>query len=85
MLLDSVQEDQQQYEPRSTLALVNRLPSVVRGVLCRVVPLAEKVGLVRLLMSSSGPDRRVPSGFTPSEADLLHGLESQLWRSVDFP
>ena len=60
------------------IAPVNRLPSgVVRSVLCRVVPLAEKVGLVRLLLSSSGPDRRVSSGFTPSEADLLHGLESQ--------
>jgi pimeloyl-ACP methyl ester carboxylesterase len=77
VLLDSVQEDQQQYEPRSTLAPANRLPAVVRGVLCRAVPLAEKVGLVRLFMSVSGSDRRVPSGFTPSEADVLHRLESQ--------
>jgi len=77
VLLDSVQEDQQQYEPRSTLAPVNRLPAAVQGILCRAVPLAASVGLVRLLMRVSGPDRRIPSGFTPSEAAILHGLESQ--------
>ena len=77
VLLDSVQEDQQQYEPRSTLAPVNRLPAVVRGGLCRATPLAAKIGLIRLVMSASGPDRRVPSGFTPSEAIVLHRLESQ--------
>ena len=77
VLLDSVQEDQQQYEPRSTLAPVNRLPAVVRDVLCRAVPLSTKVGLIRLLMSVSRLDRRVPSGFTPSEAAVLTRLESQ--------
>jgi pimeloyl-ACP methyl ester carboxylesterase len=77
VLLDSVQEDQQQYEPRSTLSPINRLPAVVRGVLCRATPFAAKVGLIRVVMSASGPDRRVPSGFTPSEAAVLHGLESQ--------
>ena len=78
VLLDSVQEDQQQYEPRSTLAPVNRLPASVRAVLCRAAPLAANVGLIRLLTSLSGPDRRTPpSGFTPTEADVLHGLESQ--------
>lgn len=76
-LLDSVQEDQRQYEPRSTLAPVNRLPAVVQGVLCRAMPLAASVGLVRLLMNLSGPDRQVPAGFTPSEAAILHRLESQ--------
>ncbi len=77
VLLDAVQEDQQQYEPRSTLSPINRLPAVVRGVLCRATPFAAKVGLIRVVMSASGPDRRVPSGFTPSEAAVLHGLESQ--------
>ena len=77
VLLDAVHEDQQQYEPRATLAPINRLPAIVRGVVCRAVPLAAKLGLVRLLMSSSGPDRRVPSGFTPTEAGLLYRLESQ--------
>jgi len=77
VLLDSVQEDQQQYEPRSTLAPINRLPAVVRGVLCRAAPLAGTVGLIRLFNSPSGPDPPVPSGFSPTEADLLHRLESQ--------
>ena len=77
VLLDSVQEDQQQYEPRSTLAPVKRLPAALQGVLCRAVPLAANVGLIRLLISLSGTDRRVPPGFTPSEAAILRGLESQ--------
>jgi pimeloyl-ACP methyl ester carboxylesterase len=77
VLLDSVQEDQQQYEPRSTLSPINRLPAIVRSGLCRSTPLAAKVGLIRLAMSASGPDRRVPSGFTLSEAIVLHRLESQ--------
>jgi pimeloyl-ACP methyl ester carboxylesterase len=77
VLLDSVQEDQQQYEPRSTMSPVNRLPASVRAVLCRAVPLAADVGLIRLVTSLSGPDPRVPPGFTQSQADVLHGLESQ--------
>jgi hypothetical protein len=64
-------------EPRSTLSPINRLAAIVRSGLCRATPLAAKVGLIRLAMSASGPDRRVPSGFTPSEAIVLHGLESQ--------
>jgi pimeloyl-ACP methyl ester carboxylesterase len=77
VLLDSVQEDQRQYEPRSTVAPVNRLPAVVRGGLCRGTPLAEKIGLIRLVMGASGPDRRVPPGLTATEAIVLHRLESQ--------
>jgi pimeloyl-ACP methyl ester carboxylesterase len=77
VLLDSVQEDQKQYEPRSTLSPINRLPAIVRSGLCRATPLAATTGLIRVALSASGPDRRVPSGFTPSEAILLHGLESQ--------
>ena len=77
VLLDSVQEDQRQYEPRSTLAPVNRLPAVVRGGLCRATPFAARVGIIRLIANASGPDRRVPPGFSPSEANVLHRLESQ--------
>jgi pimeloyl-ACP methyl ester carboxylesterase len=77
VLIDSVQEDQQRYEPRSTLAPINRLPAAVRGLLCTAVPFAARVGLVRLLMSASGPSRMVPSGFTASQAATLHGLELQ--------
>ncbi len=77
VLLDSVQEDQQRYEPRSTIAPVNRLPAVVRDVLGRAVPLAENVGLVRLLMSGSRPDQRIRSAVALSEAEPLNRLESQ--------
>jgi pimeloyl-ACP methyl ester carboxylesterase len=52
VLSDSVHEDQQQYEPRSTLAPADRLPRFVRAVLCRAVPLAQNVGLIRLMISS---------------------------------
>src|SRR5205814_2427497 len=64
-------------EPRSTLAFAIRLPAFVRGVLCRTSPLAESVGLVRLLMGGLGSNSRVPPGFSKSEATLLHQLESQ--------
>lgn len=77
VLVDSAQEDQQRYEPRSTLAPVNRLPTSVRGLLCRAVPWAAKVGLVRLLPNASGRSREVPLGFTQSQAATLHGLELQ--------
>ncbi len=77
VLLDSVQEDQQQYEPRSTLAPVNRLPREVRSLLCRVVPLAVRVGVVRLLLNVSGPSREVPPGLTKDQVTTLHGLELQ--------
>ena len=76
VLLDSVQEDQQQYEPRSTLAPINRQPAIVRSAVCHAVPLAGKLGLIRLFLGSPS-DPRVPPGFTPTEADLLHRLESQ--------
>ena len=77
VLVDSVHEDQQHYEPRATLAAVNRLPAPVRELLCKVVPLAGKFGLVRLLLNATGRRREAPAGFTPSEAATLHGLELQ--------
>ena len=76
VLLDSVHEDQQQYEPRSTLAPVNRLPAGARNLLCKAVPWAAKVGIVRLMLEMSGRRRPVP-GFTPSEAATLDALESR--------
>jgi len=77
VLIDAVQEDQQRYEPRSTLAPVNRLPTAVRGLLCRVAPLATKVGLLRLLLNATGPSREQTPGFTQSQIATLHGLELQ--------
>lgn len=75
VLVDSVQEDQQPYEPRSTLAPVNRLPRFVRNALCRAIPIAKTVGLLRLVMS--GESRGVPEGFTREEAQILRRLEAQ--------
>lgn len=77
VLLDAVQEDQRQFEPRSTFAFANRLPAVLQGVLCRTAPLAEKIGLVRLLMLGMGSNRRIPPGLSQSEGAILHQLESQ--------
>ncbi len=76
VLLDSVHEDQQQYEPRSALAPVNRLPAAARNLLCKVVPWAAKVGMVRLMVDSSGGRRPIP-GFTAAEAATLQALEAQ--------
>jgi pimeloyl-ACP methyl ester carboxylesterase len=77
VLLDSVQEDQRAYEPRSTLGIANRMPARVRGLLCRAAPVAAKVGLVRLFTSVAKPKRGIPPGFTEQQAATLHGLEAQ--------
>jgi pimeloyl-ACP methyl ester carboxylesterase len=77
VLLDSVQEDQRAYEPRSTLGIANRMPAAVRGLLCRAAPVAAKVGLVRLFTSVAKPKRGIPPGFTELQATTLHGLEAQ--------
>lgn len=77
VLVDSVQEDQQQYEPRASLAPVNRLPASVRGLLCRTVPVTGKIGLLRLLLNAHGGRRETPPGFTQSEAAILQELERQ--------
>lgn len=72
-----ISKETRRYEPHSTFAPINRLPVGVRGLLCTAVPYAARVGLVRLLMSASGPGRLVPSGFTKSQAATLHALELQ--------
>jgi pimeloyl-ACP methyl ester carboxylesterase len=77
VLMDSVQEDQRAYEPRSTLGIANRMPAAVRGFLCRAAPVAAKVGLIRLFTSVAKPKRGVPPGFTERQATTLHGLEAQ--------
>jgi pimeloyl-ACP methyl ester carboxylesterase len=77
VLVDSAHEDQYRYEPRATLAPVNRLPKQIRNLLCAGVPLAARVGLVRLLLKTSRPPRNTPSGFTPEQAATFQGLELQ--------
>lgn len=77
VLSDAVHEDQQKYEPRSTLAPVNRLPAPVRAILCRGLPIAAKIGVVRLLAGRSGPPREIPEGFTAEQGRILSGLENQ--------
>ena len=77
VLVDSAHEDQYRYEPRASLAPVNRLPKHVRNLLCAVVPLAARVGLVRLFLQNSDPPRNIPEGFTPEQAATYQGLEMQ--------
>jgi pimeloyl-ACP methyl ester carboxylesterase len=77
VLVDAAHEDQYRYEPRVTLAPVNRLPKQIRNLLCAVVPLAARVGLVRLLLETSQPPRNIPAGFTPEQAATFQGLELQ--------
>ena len=82
VLVDSAQEDQSRFEPRATIAPVNRLPSSIRILLCASVPLAARAGLVRFLLHRSGPRRDAPPGFTADQAATLHGLGSKpnrLW------
>lgn len=77
VLVDSAHEDQYRYEPRATLAPVNRLPKQIRNLLCAGVPLAARVGLVRLLLKTSQPPRNTPPGFTAEQAATFQGLELQ--------
>ena len=77
VLVDAAHEDQYLYEPQATLAPVNRLPKHVRNLLCAVMPLAARVGLVRLFLQNSEPPRNIPEEFTPEQAATFQGLEMQ--------
>jgi pimeloyl-ACP methyl ester carboxylesterase len=77
VLVDAAHEDQYRYEPRATLAPFNRLPKQVRNLLCAGVPLANRVGLVRILLKTSQPPRDIPPGFTAEQAATFQGLELQ--------
>ena len=77
VLVDSAHEEQYRYEPRVTVAPVNRLPKQIRNLLCAGVPLAARVGLVRLLLKTSQPPRNIPPGFTAEQAATFQGLELQ--------
>jgi pimeloyl-ACP methyl ester carboxylesterase len=78
VLVDSAHEDQYRLEPRATVAPFNRLPKPIRNLLCAGVPLAARIGLVRLL-SSTEPERQenITSGFTSQQWATLQGLERQ--------
>lgn len=77
VLVDSAHEDQYRYEPRTTLAPFNRLPKQIRNLICASVPLARRVGLLRLLFKMSRRPRNTPPGFTAEQAVIFQGLELQ--------
>lgn len=77
VLVDSSHEDQ--HEPRSMTAPINRLPAPAQNILCALLPAAGQIGLVRF-MSASSPPRDPPPGMTVDEARYLYFL-SELPRS----
>ena len=78
ILVDSAHEDQYRFEPRVMLAPFNRLPKPIRNMLCAGVPLAARIGLVRLLSSTRPePPLDPSSGFTSQQWANLQGLERQ--------
>ena len=77
VLVDSAHEDQYRYEPSATLAPFNQLPKRIRNLICRSVPLAARVGIVRLLLKMSEPARNTPPGFTVEQAATFQGLALQ--------
>jgi len=74
VLVDAAHEDQ--HEPDSMRAPVNRLPSSIHSVICRLVPIASEMGLVRLMMKLSGLGSS-PPGMAPEQADILKILSQQ--------
>lgn len=74
VLVDATHEDQ--HEPASMKAPVNRLPASVHTVLCALVPAAYNVGMIRLIMKLSGP-APPPAGMSSEQANTLQLLSQQ--------
>lgn len=72
ILVDATHEDQ--HEPDSMKAPVNRLPVQVHNVLCALVPAAGAVGLVRVMMPTQ---LRPLPGMTSDQAHVLQLLSQQ--------
>ena len=77
VLVDSAHEDQYRYEPRATLAPFNRVPKPIRNLLCLGVPLAARVGIIRLVSGRSQLRGSLSQGFSAEQEATLRGLESQ--------
>ena len=74
VLVDASHEDQ--HEPDSMKAPVNRLSPAVHNVLCALVPTAGQVGLIRLMMKLSGAGPS-PAGMTAEQGHVLELLAQQ--------
>jgi pimeloyl-ACP methyl ester carboxylesterase len=72
VLVDSSHEDQ--HEPPSMQAPVNRLPRPVHGALCTLLPMAGRVGLLRLMLGSYGSMRDPPQGMSTDDARYFYFL-----------
>jgi len=72
VLVDSAHEDQQ--EPPSMKAPINKLPPFARRALCALLPTAGELGIVRLMSGGGGPISR---GMTPEQAAYSQFLTNQ--------
>lgn len=78
VLVDSSSPDQ--HEPPIMLAPINRLPVVIRRVLCAGVPLASRFGLIRIFMRNDGID--VPPQFA-SDAAAIDAVRRQRVKAAE--
>jgi pimeloyl-ACP methyl ester carboxylesterase len=79
VLVDSTHPEQQ--EPSFMRSPVNRLPKLAREFLCSAMPLAQRLGMIRLLMRNSPVD--VPLQFQSEQASATLALRNQRVKGIE--
>jgi pimeloyl-ACP methyl ester carboxylesterase len=79
VLVDSTHPEQR--EPSFMRSPVNRLPKLVREILCSVMPLAQRLGVIRLAMRNAPVD--VPLQFQSQQASATLALRNQRVKGIE--
>jgi pimeloyl-ACP methyl ester carboxylesterase len=79
VLVDSTHPEQQ--EPPFMLSPVNRLPKLAREFLCSAMPMAERLGMIRLLMRNTPVD--VPPQFQSERDSATLALRNQRVKGIE--
>src|SRR5271166_2531576 len=79
VLVDSTHPDQR--EPPIMLSPINRMPKLARRLLCSALPIAERFGLVRLLMRNIPVD--VPPQFSSEKSAAALAMRNQRVKALE--